>query len=119
MNSSEAIQELLKNRPALIGFLLSVLQLLGHSAWILLIWYLDATGQARSLDSNSWISWGLVGLFGISLVLTFVSLFVCLYYGLRRSPRSLAVIGFSLSFFVGTLATTLLIMTGLRAMSRG
>jgi len=110
---------LLENRPAVVGFLLSVLQLLGHTSWILVIWYLDATGQAKSLNSDSWISWGLVGLFGISLILTFVSLFVCLYFGLRRSPRALAVIGFSLSFFVGTLATTLLIMTGLRAMSRG
>lgn len=107
----------MNNRPGLIGFLLSLLQLIGHTTWILLIWYLDATGRAQTLNADSWLSWSVVGLFGMSLILTFVSLFVCLYYGLRKSPRALAVIGFGLSFFVGILAMTLLFMTGIRAMS--
>ena len=111
------IRDVFNNRPALTGFLLSVLQLLGHTSWILLIWYLDATEQTQGLNSDSWISWAIVGLLGISSVLTFVAMFVCLYYGLRSPPRALAVIGFGLSFFVGILATTLLFMTGIRSMS--
>lgn len=113
----EVVKELLANRPALVGFLLSVLQLLGHMTWILLVWYLSVMGKATKLNSDSLLSWVIVGILGISLILTFVSLFICLFYGLRREPRVLAVAGFALSFFVGILASAVVFMTGLRAMS--
>ncbi len=113
----EVLKELLANRPALVGFLLSVLQLLGHITWIVLVWYLSVTGKATQLNSDSLLSWMIVGILGISLILTFVSLFICLFYGLRRTPRVLAVAGFAMSFFVGILASAVVFMTGLRAMS--
>jgi hypothetical protein len=113
----DVVKDLLSNRPGFVGFLLSVLQLLGHTAWIMLVWYLSAAGKVARLDSDSPMSWLIVGLLGISLTLTFVSLFVCLFFGLRRSPRVLAVAGFVLSFFVGVLASAVVFMQGLRAMS--
>ena len=113
----ETIRLLMSNRPGFVGFVLSVLQLLGHASWILLIWYLQTTGQAESLKSDSIQSWLIVGILGVSLLLTAAALFTCLYYGLRQQPRSLAVIGFFLSFFVGVLATALVFMTAIRAMS--
>ena len=113
----ETIRLLMSNRPGFVGFVLSVLQLLGHAAWILLIWYLQTTGQAETLKTDSFQSWLIVSILGISLVLTAAALFTCLYYGLRQQPRSLAVIGFFLSFFVGVLATALVFMTAIRAMS--
>ena len=113
----DTIRLLMSNRPGFVGFVLSVLQLAGHAAWILLIWYLQTTNQAKSLTSDSFQSWLIVGILGISLLLTAAALFTCLYYGLRQQPRSLAVIGFFLSFFVGVLATALVFMTAIRAMS--
>ena len=114
----ETIRLLISNRPGFVGFILSLLQLFGHATWILLIWYLQTTGQAESLKTDSFQSWLVVSLLGISLLLTVVAMFTCLFYGLRRHPRSLAVIGFFLSFFVGVLATALVFMTALRAMSQ-
>lgn len=113
----ETVQLLLSNRPGFVGFLLSVLQLLGHATWIMLIWYFTSTGKAKTLTSDSFESWLIVGILGVSLLLTALALFVCLYYGLRREPRSLAVIGFFLSFFVGVLATACVFMQAIRAMS--
>ena len=113
----EVFRELLSNKPGLFGFLLSFLQLLGHASWIFLVWYLSVTGKAASLTSDSWMSWLIVGLLGVSLILTFVSMFVCLYYGLRRAPRILPVMGFAVSFFVGVLASGFVFMQGIRAMS--
>lgn len=107
----------MQNRPGLAGFLLSILQLFGHCSWILLTWYLQTTGQAKHLTSDSWQSWMIVIILGVSLLLTAVSLFVCLFYGLRRSPRTLAVVGFGLSFFVGVLATAFVFMQAIRSMS--
>jgi hypothetical protein len=112
-------RDLLKNQPALIGFLLSMLQVVVHATWIGLIWYLTQSGQAAVLNDHSWQSWLMVGLLGLGLILTGASMFVCLYFGLRRSPRTLAVIGFFVSFFFGTLATALVFMTAIRAMSGG
>ena len=114
---AETLKELTQNRPGLIGFSLSICQLLGHSSWILLTWYLQTTGKAKHLTSASWQSWMIVGIFGVSLLLTVVSLFICLFFGLRRSPRILAIIGFGLSFFVGVLATAVVFMSALRSMS--
>jgi hypothetical protein len=113
----EVISELMTNKPGAVGFLLSLLQLAGHATWIALVWYLSVTGKAEKLDSSSPLSWLVVGILGLSLLLTAVSLFVCLYYGLRRTPRLLAIIGFCLSFFVGVMATAVVFMQGLRAMA--
>jgi asparagine N-glycosylation enzyme membrane subunit Stt3 len=113
----ETVQLLMSNRPGFVGFVLSLLQLLGHATWIMLIWYLASTGQAKNLQSDSFESWLIVGILGVSLLLTAVALFVCLFYGLRREPRSLAVIGFFLSFFVGVLATACVFMQAIRAMA--
>lgn len=113
----ETVRLLMSNRPGFVGFVLSLLQLFGHATWIALIWYLQTTGMAKSLTSDSFESWLVVGILGISLLLTAVALFTCLFYGLRRQPRSLAVIGFFLSFFVGVLASALVFMTAIRAMA--
>ena len=113
----EVLQRLMSNRPGFVGFLLSVLQLLGHTSWVMLVWYLSTTGKATKLDADSAISWVIVGILGISLVLTFVSLFVCLYFGLRREPRVLAITGLCLSFFVGVLASAVVFMSGLRQLN--
>ena len=113
----EVIRELMTNKPGAFGFLLSLLQLTGHATWIALVWYLSVTGKAEKLDSSSPLSWLVVGILGLSLLLTAVALFVCLYYGLRRTPRLLAIIGFCLSFFVGVMASAVVFMQGLRAMA--
>lgn len=105
------------NRPGVIGFALSIAQLIGHGLWISIIWYLSSTGKAATLTSDSLLSWIIVGILGVSLLLTFAAMFVCLYYGLRRSPRVLPVIGFAISFFVGVLATSLVFMQAMRSMS--
>lgn len=115
----ETVRLLMSNRPGFVGFVLSLLQLAGHASWILLIWYLQSTGQAKTLTSDSFASWLVVGILGISLFLTVAALLTCLFYGLRQQPRSLAVIGFFLSFFVGVLATALVFMTAIRAMGSG
>ena len=115
----ETIRLLMSNRPGFVGFVLSVLQLAGHTTWILFTWYLQTTGQAKLLTPDSFQSWVVVCILGISLLLTMMALFTCLFYGLRQPPRSLAVIGFFLSFFVGVLATALVFMMAIRAMSPG
>jgi divalent metal cation (Fe/Co/Zn/Cd) transporter len=111
------LKESWQNRPGVIGFWLSIGQLIGHSIWVSLIWYLSSTGQAAYLTSDSWMSWLVVGVLGLSLMLTFASMFVCLYYGLRRAPRLFPLIGFAISFFVGVLATSLVFMQAIRSMS--
>ena len=113
---AEIFTLLRQNRPGIVGFSLSLLQLPAHSTWILLLWYLQTTGAAKNLTSDSWISWIVVGILGFSMLLTFSSLFVCLVFGLRRSPRTLAVVGFFLSFFVGSLATAVVFMSAIRSM---
>ena len=113
----ETVQLLMSNQPGFAGFLLSLLQLFGHATWIMLIWYFASTGQAKTLNADSFESWLIVAILGVSLLLTAVALFVCLFYGLRREPRSLALIGFLLSFFVGVLATACVFMQAIRAMS--
>lgn len=115
----ETIRLLMSNRPGFVGFLLSILQLLGHATWIALIWYLQSTGQAKTLTKDSFQAWLIVSILGVSLILTAAALLTCLFYGLRQAPRSLAVIGFFLSFFVGVLATALVFMQAIRAMSAG
>ncbi|MFM7924637.1 MAG: hypothetical protein ACKPJJ_30815 [Planctomycetaceae bacterium] len=109
--------QLRRNRPALVGFVLSVVQLCGHVAWLALVWWLESTGRAKSLDGGSLLAWVIALLLCGSLLLTGVSLFVNLFYGLRREPRVLALLGLAISFFVGVLATAVVFLQGLRAMS--
>lgn len=109
--------QLRRNRAALVGFGLSVAQLLGHGVWLLLVWWLESSGRSKSLDGSSPLAWLIALLLCGSLLLTGISLFVNLFYGLRREPRSLAVVGLALSFFVGVLATAVVFLQGLRAMS--
>jgi hypothetical protein len=106
-----------QNLPGLIGLGLSLLQLLGHLSWIGLVLFLDSTGRTSSLDASSPWSWLVVILLGGSLLLTFLAIFVCLFYGLRCPPRSPAIIGFFLSFFIGVLATATVFLQGIRAMA--
>ncbi len=113
----KAFRESWQNRPGVVGFWLSIAQLAGHGLWIVIIWYLAATDQAKSLNSDSPLSWLIVGILGISLLLTFAAMFVCLFFGLRRSPRLLPVIGFAISFFVGVFASSLVFMQAMRSMS--
>ena len=112
----ETIRLLMSNRSGFVGVILSVLQLLGHATWILLMYYLVTNNQAQRLTPDSVEAWLIVIILGTSLLLTAAALFTCLYYGLRQQPRSLAVIGFFLSFFVGVLASALVFLTGIRAM---
>lgn len=115
----QVFREAWQNRPGVIGFWLSMAQLAGHTLWILIIWYLAATDRAKSLNSESPLSWVIVGLLGVSLLLTVISMFVCLFHGLRRAPRLLPLIGFAISFFVGVLASSLVFMQAIRSMSAG
>lgn len=115
----QTFREAWQNRPGVLGFWLSMAQLVGHALWILIIWYLAATDRAKSLNSDSPLSWVIVGILGISLLLTVLSMFVCLFHGLRRAPRLLPLIGFAISFFVGVLASSLVLMQAMRSMSTG
>lgn len=94
-----------ENRPGLIGFLLSVVQLGGHLGWIAIIRHLSHSGEAATLTASDWRAWLIIGLLGTSMLLTLVSMFVCLYFGLRRAPRVLPLCGLALSFFTGVFAT--------------
>lgn len=94
-----------ENRPGLYGFLLSVLQLAGHGSWLLLVQRTIHTGEAAQMNSESSTAWLIVSILGISMLLTLIAMFVCLYYGLRRPPRILPLTGLGLSFFTGVFAT--------------
>lgn len=102
------------NRAALAGFGLSLLQLAVHLTWMALIGWLSGTGQAAALSSDSPASWAVVVLLGVGFVITIAALFVCLVYGLRRPPRTLAVVGIILSFFAGVLVTAVVLLSLLR-----
>lgn len=111
------LQQLRQNLPGLVGLGLGLLQLVGHAAWVGVILFLDATGRTTSLDASSPWAWLVVILLGGSLLLTFLALFICLFYGLQRPPRSPAILGFFLSFFIGILATATVFLQGIRAMA--
>lgn len=106
-----------QNRAGFVGFLMSLGQLLLHAAWLGLTVWLQNSGRAATLTADSPLAWLVVVLLGAALLLTVASLFVCLVYGLRRTPRVLAITGLALSFLCGTLATAVVFMSALRAMS--
>ena len=100
------------NRPGLIGFGLSLLQLLIHGLWLGFAAWLASTGKAEELAQNSWQMWAISLLLILGTIITAVSLFLCLYGTLHGKPKLLAGIGLCLSFFVGavTIFTLLLNM---------
>lgn len=106
-------EQVSRNRPGLIGFALSMLQLLVHAGWMLLASWLSATNQAQQLDSGSWQLWVLSVLILLGGALTMVSLFLCLYGAISGSPKALAIVGLCVSFFVGTFTTFALLMNAL------
>ncbi|MEY3173656.1 MAG: hypothetical protein RLZZ436_1570 [Planctomycetota bacterium] len=115
---SEALWFQLRQNPAgLWGLGLSVLQLIGHAAWLSLVVALSGTAEAAELDASSPLAWLIVGLLGGSLLLTGVSLFVCLFYGMRKTPRAPAIVGAAMAFFVGVLVSAAVFLQGLRSMA--
>jgi len=114
---SGLISQLRMNPAGLWGLGLSVLQLVGHAAWLTLVAGLSGTAEAEALNSSSPLAWLIVGLLGISLLLTGVALFVCLFFGLRKTPRAPAVVGAAMAFFVGVLVSAAVFLQGLRSLS--
>ncbi len=109
----------MQNKAGVVGLGLGLLQLAGHALWITIVVVLSQSEEAaKKLDSDSPLAWLIVIILAGSLVLTGLALFVSLFYGLRKSPRLPAVIGFFLSFFTGVLATALVFMQAIRAMSQ-
>lgn len=109
----------MQNKAGVVGLGLGLLQLAGHGLWVTIVVVLSQSEDAaKKLDSDSPLAWLIVILLAGSLVLTGLALFVSLFYGLRKSPRLPAVIGFFLSFFTGVLATALVFMQAIRAMSQ-
>ena len=102
--------ELSKNRFGLIGFGLSVLQLVVHASWLLFIMSLTASGAAEKLEPGAWQLWLITVLMIVGGLLTMVSLFVCLYGALHGKPKVLAYMGMMISFFVGTMTTFVLLL---------
>lgn len=109
--------QLRQNPAGLWGLGLSVLQLAGHATWLTLVVQLAGTEAAERLNADSPLAWLIVGLLGISLALTGVALFVCLFFGLRKAPRAPAVAGAALAFFVGVLVSAAVFLQGLRSLS--
>jgi len=111
------IGQLRQNPAGLWGLGLSLLQLLGHASWLSLVVGISGTSAAEKLNSSSPLAWLIVGVLGASLLLTGVALFVCLFYGLRKSPRAPALVGAAMAFFVGVLVSAAVFLQGLRSMS--
>ena len=62
------------------------------------------------MKSDDWELWLISILIIIAAVLTMVSLFMCLYGIIHGKPRVLAILGLTLSFFIGALTTTILLL---------
>jgi len=103
-------EQVSRNRPGLVGFGLSMLQLVVHASWMLFATWLTGTDQAQQLDSGSWQLWVLSILILLGGALTMVSLFLCLYGTIKGTPKALAIVGLCVSFFVGTFTTFALLM---------
>lgn len=101
----EVIAQLKSNRPGYVGFLLSMLQLLIHGSWIAYITWLSNTGIAKTLPPGAWQFWVITVAVLLGAALTMISLFLCLYGALHGRPKTLAIIGFGVSFFIGAFTT--------------
>lgn len=104
-------KQISKNRFGLIGFGLSLLQLVFHASWILYAASLASSGQAEKLPAGAWQLWLITGLMIVGALLTMISLFLSLYGVIHGKPRVLAIIGLMLSFFIGTTTTFILLMS--------
>ncbi|MEZ6126508.1 MAG: hypothetical protein R3C49_25580 [Planctomycetaceae bacterium] len=104
------LRQVSRNRIGLIGFGLSLLQLVFHGAWLTFAAWLSAQGVAQTLPAGAWQLWTISLLMLTGGVLTMVSLFLCLVGSLHGHPRILAALGLCLSFFVGILTTFVLLM---------
>jgi len=109
--------QLRQNPAGLWGLGLSVLQLAGHATWLTLVVQLSGTEAAERLDSGSPLAWLIVSLLGVSLLLTGAALFVCLFFGLRKTPRAPAIVGAAMAVFVGVLVSAAVFLQGLRSLS--
>lgn len=99
-----------QNRHGLVGFGLSLLQVLVHGTWLGFVTYLAGSGQAEKLGSSDWQMWVISILMIIGAVLTMISLFLCLYGSIHGRPKILALIGLCISFFIGASTTFILIL---------
>ena len=108
--SDAFLYQVKQNGPGLIGFGLSVLQLVIHGCWLAFVVWLTANGQAERLESGAWQLWVITIMIILGAVVTMISLFLCLYGAIHGSPKSLAVLGLCISFFVGALTTFALLI---------
>lgn len=113
------MEMLRQNRPAIWGFVLSLIQLVLHSLTLGLVAWLAESGRAETLDRDSAWSWVVVILLLLAMTTTLAAMFVCLFMGLRRRPRVLALFGLAITFFSGTTITVMVIMMALRSMAAG
>jgi len=103
-------QILAANRPGFVGFWLSTFQLLSHTAWILLA----LNGPVNKDGQAVWESWRTTTVETLVIcgaILTAVSLGMCMYGAMYRRPRVLALVGLSLSFFIGVLTTFIVVLS--------
>jgi len=99
-----------RNRIGYIGFILSMLQLLVHGSWMLFAAYLSSVGVANDLDPNSWQMWLIVMLMLTGAVLTVVSLYQCSRGAIYGNPKTLAIVGAAVSFFIGMLTSSVVLL---------
>ena len=80
--------KLMKQNPhGLVGFGLSVLQVLIHGSWMAFATHLASTGQAEDLGGDDWQMWVISVLMIVGAVLTMISLFLCLYGSIHGKPK--------------------------------
>ncbi|GAB5441534.1 MAG: hypothetical protein Fues2KO_18830 [Fuerstiella sp.] len=102
---------LLKQNPfGYYGFLCSLVQLAVHAGWLTFVSVLAGSAEAADLDGSSWQMWVIVGLIIIGGLLTAVGLFLSLYGAIHGRPKTAAVVGLCLSFFVGSTVTFVLLL---------
>ncbi len=109
------MRQVWRNRAGTIGFLLSLLQLVLYGAMFAMMAVLVQSGKAKDLDEGSAESWVVVGLLFGGLLTTAVALFLSLYGAIRGTPKTLAIVGLCLSFFVGATVTFVLLIGALNA----
>jgi ABC-type Fe3+-siderophore transport system permease subunit len=110
-------REVRQNRPGFAGFVLSLVQLVLHGAWLGLAFFLAGSGKAEELNPSSPLAWLIVLLMLLGVLCTACALFLSLYGSLRGKPKVLALIGLALSFFVGTTTTFILLLSVLQSSS--
>lgn len=109
--SVRALYEVLaQNRVGMVGFCLSLLQVVAHASWLGFATILAGSAVADRLTSDDWQMWLIAGLIILGTILTAASLFTCLYGAIHGKPRILAMIGLCLSFFFGVLTTFILVL---------